>query len=272
MSLYAVVGNPVEHSRSPYIHQLFANQTEEAVDYCAVKVDPDSFDSFVKKFFDDGGAGLNVTVPFKEAAYRLTERHGPRAMLARSVNTLYLDDSGTLCGENTDGIGLVRDIQDNNSFPIQEKRVLLVGAGGAARGALAELVNHGPASVILVNRTFSKAEQLKEEFDSFAPVEAFSYDNFEATEFDLIVNATSLGLTGNLPPLEKNVLAPGCCCYDMMYGAGGTGFVQWAKENGAALALDGIGMLVEQAAESFSIWRGKKPETGAVISLLREQS
>ena len=173
MSLYAVVGNPVEHSRSPYIHQLFANQTEEAVDYCAVKVDPDSFDSFVKKFFDDGGAGLNVTVPFKEAAYRLTERHGPRAMLARSVNTLYLDDSGTLCGENTDGIGLVRDIQDNNSFPIQDKRVLLVGAGGAARGALAELVNHGPASVILVNRTFSKAEQLKEEFDSFAPVEAF---------------------------------------------------------------------------------------------------
>ncbi len=272
MSIFAVIGNPVAHSKSPYIHKLFANQIEENIEYRAIKVEADGFDSFVKKFFADGGTGLNVTVPFKEAAYRLVEGHGRRALLAKSVNTLYLDDTGTLCGENTDGIGLVRDIQDNNDFPIQGKRILLLGAGGAARGAIAELVNHDPSSIFLVNRTFSKAKKLEKEFGSFVPVEAFGYENFKETGFDLVINATSLGLTSELPPLEKNVLAPGCCCYDMMYGIGDTGFVQWAKENGAALALDGIGMLVEQAAESFSIWHKGQTDTGAVIRILKGQS
>ena len=272
MSLYNVVGNPVEHSKSPYIHQLFAAQTGEDLEYRAVKVEADNFDNFVKEFFIDKGAGLNITVPFKEAAYRLAERHGEHAALARSVNTLYLDDAGTLCGENTDGIGLVRDIQDNNGFSIRERRVLLLGAGGAARGALSELINHQPSSIVLLNRTLSKAQQLKEEFGGLAEVESFCYENFSATGFDLIINATSLSLSGELPPLNRNALQPGCCCYDMMYGVEATVFVRWAKGNGVVLALDGLGMLVEQAAESFSIWRGKKPDTGPVISILREQS
>ena len=191
MSLYNVVGNPVEHSKSPYIHQLFAAQTGEDLEYRAVKVEADSFDNFVKEFFIDKGAGLNITVPFKEAAYRLAERHGEHAALARSVNTLYLDDVGTLCGENTDGIGLVRDIQDNNGFSIRERRVLLLGAGGAARGALSELINHQPSSIVLLNRTLSKAQQLKEEFGGLAEVESFCYENFSTTGFDLIINDTS---------------------------------------------------------------------------------
>ena len=269
MSLYAVVGNPVTHSKSPRIHQMFAEQTGLEMEYVAITVESSGFSAFVHKFFDDGGQGLNVTVPFKEAAYELADQHAPRAALAKSVNTLFLDGSGVLCGDNTDGLGLARDIQENNGFSIQDKRVLMLGAGGAVRGVLAELINYHPQSITLLNRTLSRAETLAEEFATHFTLEVQNYHDFSDASFDLIINGTTLSLSGELPALDPRTLADGCCCYDMMYGDEDTVFVTWAKDNGAALALDGLGMLVEQAAESFAIWRGVHPQTAPVIKVLR---
>ena len=269
MSLYAVVGNPVEHSKSPQIHHLFAEQAGLDLEYLAIKVEAGGFAAFVSKFFVDGGKGLNVTVPFKEAAFELADHYAPGAALAKSVNTLFIGDEETLHGDNTDGIGLVNDLQQNNSVSIQGNRILMLGAGGAIRGALAELVNHQPASITILNRTLSKAEQLANEFGGLIDMRARDYGSFDETEFDLIINGTSLSLTGELPELEKSVMAENACCYDMMYGIEDTVFVAWAKQNGTALALDGLGMLVEQAAVSFSIWHGVHPDTAPVIAALR---
>ncbi|MDP6652553.1 MAG: shikimate dehydrogenase, partial [Gammaproteobacteria bacterium] len=178
MSLYAVVGNPVEHSKSPQIHHLFAEQTGQDLEYLAIRVEAGGFAAFVGKFFADGGKGLNVTVPFKEAAFELADYHTQRAALAKSANTLFLGDEATLHGDNTDGIGLVNDLQQNNSVSIQGNRILMLGAGGAVRGALAELVNHQAASITILNRTLSKAEQLVSEFDGLINMHARDYGSF----------------------------------------------------------------------------------------------
>lgn len=268
---YAVVGNPVKHSKSPLIHSLFAQQSGKDLVYEAIEVEEDNFEGFVKDFFANQGAGLNITVPYKEKAFTLADSCSPRAQLAKAVNTLFVDDQNKLCGENTDGWGLVTDIKVNHAFPIKGKRILILGAGGAVRGALAALVFEQAANISIANRTLSRAEQLREEFKSHASVEALSYEAIGQQQFDLIINGTSSSLSGELPPISPELLAPDCCCYDMMYGDKDTTFVSWAKQNGAALSVDGLGMLVEQAAEAFAIWNGVRPDTAGVIDQLRKE-
>lgn len=269
MSHYAVIGDPVQHSKSPIIHQQFAQQTGQDVTYEAIRVERGELAQFIRDFFANGGAGLNITLPHKEAVYALAAGHSERALEARAVNTLYLDKSGQLYGDNTDGVGLVRDIQNNLHVAIAGKRVLLLGAGGAVRGVLGPLLKAQPSSVCIANRTVSRAEQLAREFASKGNVSAGGFDLFAAQQFDLIINGTSMGLVNQMPDIGEEVLAEDCCCYDMMYKSVDTTFVEWAKQHGAQLAVDGLGMLVEQAAEAFAIWRGVRPETADVIKLLR---
>ena len=269
MSQYAVVGNPVKHSKSPRIHRLFASQMGLELEYTAIQLEAENFESQVQKFFAGGGAGLNVTVPFKEKAFLLADSCSERASLAQAVNTLSLDADGALVGDNTDGVGLVRDIKLNHRFEIQQRRILLLGAGGAVRGALSALVAEDPAEITIANRSADKALQLKTEFEHLVKLTASGFGDLDAIGFDLVINGTSLSLEGKLPPVSKAVISSACCCYDMMYGDSDTVFVSWARANGAVLALDGLGMLVEQAAESFAIWHGLRPQTQPVISQLR---
>ena len=267
---YAVVGNPARHSKSPLIHTLFARQSGQELVYEAIEVEEDRFEAFVNDFFAKQGAGLNITVPYKEKAFALVDSCSPRASLAKAVNTIFLDDENKLCGDNTDGWGLLTDIKANHDFPIRDKRILILGAGGAVRGALAALAYEQAAAITIANRTLSKAEQLRDEFEQYANVNAVSYAAIGKQQFDLIINGTSLSLSGELPPISPELIAANCCCYDMMYGDDDTPFVSWAKQNGATLSLDGLGMLVEQAAESFAIWNGTRPQTAPVIDQLRK--
>lgn len=276
MSKYAVLGNPVSHSKSPLIHSMFAQQTDQTMSYVAIPLEKNEFEAFVRKFFAEGGAGLNVTVPFKGNAFALAASCSPRAELAQAVNTLFLDDNGRICGDNTDGVGLVSDLKLNNKVAISGQRVLILGAGGAVRGIMAALVYEKAAAITIVNRDVSKAELLAEEMQSMAPIAAMSYamlqeDANNGRSYDLIINGTSSSLKGEMPKLDAKVIAPGCCCYDLMYSATDTLFLQWAKQEGARKSIDGLGMLVEQAAEAFALWRGVRPNTASVMAHLREQ-
>jgi shikimate dehydrogenase len=276
VSKYAVLGNPVSHSKSPLIHSLFAQQTNEEMSYRAIPLEENEFEGFVRNFFAEGGGGLNVTVPFKGNAFSLAASCSPRAELAQAVNTLFLDDEGNICGDNTDGVGLVTDLKLNNKVVINGKKVLILGAGGAVRGVMAALVYEQAAAITIVNRTVSKAELLVEEMQSMAPVEAMSYEMLQEAasngrSYDLIINGTSSSLQGEMPKLDATLIAPGCCCYDLMYSATDTPFVKWGKTEGANVSIDGLGMLVEQAAEAFALWRGVRPNTAAVMAHLREQ-
>lgn len=268
MARYAVIGSPIAHSKSPLIHRLFAEQTAQDVQYEAIKVEADEFDTFVLDFFAQGGAGLNVTVPHKERAYNIAKVLEPKAELAAAVNTLYLNDEKTLCGDNTDGTGLVRDLQSNHNVQIKGKTILVIGAGGAVRGALVSLIESQPAAIMVVNRTVAKANDLRGVFKEKFDIKTSGFDRLEG-KYDLIINGTSLSLSGEIPAISSERLSENSCCYDMMYGKEDTAFVAWAKSNGAAFALDGLGMLVEQAAESFLRWRGVRPETAPVIAALR---
>ncbi len=276
MSNYAVVGNPVNHSKSPKIHTLFAEQTGEDLSYTAIPLEEEEFDPFVRGFFAEGGGGLNVTVPFKEKAFVLAASCSPRAELAKAVNTLFLDDQGSICGDNTDGVGLMTDIKLNNGIAVVDSRVLILGAGGAVRGVLAALVYEQPAAITVVNRTVAKADVLAGEFQSMASIEAMSYEALQeqadaGRSFDLIINGTSSSLQGDLPLLDAKLLAPECCCYDLMYAADDTPFVKWGRHSGAKTSIDGLGMLVEQAAEAFALWRGVRPQTATIIAQLRQR-
>ena len=266
---YAVVGNPVSHSKSPLIHQLFATQTGITLEYTTIQAQEENFSDVVTHFFAQGGKGLNITVPFKEKACRLIQQCSKRADLAKAVNTLLINTEGKLYGDNTDGVGLVTDIKLNHNFDLAAKRILILGAGGAVRGVLSALVKESPTSITLMNRTASKALQLKEAFKAVFTINIASYDEASHQQYDLIINGTSLSLQGNLPPIQSTILAGDCCCYDMMYGKQDTVFIHWAKERGAGLALDGLGMLVEQAAESFYLWHGIKPVTSTVIKTVK---
>ncbi len=245
--------------------------------YQAIPLEENEFEGFVRNFFAEGGGGLNVTVPFKGNAFALAASCSPRAQLAQAVNTLFLDRDGDICGDNTDGIGLVTDLKINNKVTISGQRVLILGAGGAVRGIMAALVYEQAAAITIVNRTVSKAELLVEEMQSIAPVQAMSYDMLQGAaskgqSYDLIINGTSSSLQGEMPNLDAKLMASGCCCYDLMYSASDTPFVQWAKKEGASLSIDGLGMLVEQAAEAFALWRGVRPNTVPVMEYLREHS
>tara|TARA_B100001029_G_scaffold82845_1_gene68008 strand:- start:39 stop:851 length:813 start_codon:yes stop_codon:yes gene_type:complete len=269
MSFYAVIGDPVSHSKSPLIHSLFATQTGESISYIAQKVVADKFEAFVSEFFEGGGLGLNVTLPHKERAYKLARNCDKGAQTAEAANTLFLDSTGEICAANTDGPGLVADIKLNNGVQIRGKDLLLLGAGGAVRGALVSLIEEKPSSITVVNRTLSRANSLKNKFNKIPRIKTSTYDDLDH-DYDLIINGTSLGLTNEVPPLKAMNVRQGAFCYDMFYADGQTAFVHWAKANGAEKAIDGLGMLVEQAAESFLLWRGVRPETRPVIEELKK--
>ena len=267
---YAVMGNPIAHSKSPRIHRLFAQQTGEALDYEALLVEADDFAEAVADFFfSDGGKGLNITVPFKQEAWQLADRLSPRAEPAGAVNTLMVKD-GALYGDNTDGAGLVRDLTVNHGVELRDKRILMLGAGGAARGVILPLLEQGPALLHIANRTVARAEQLAEHFAPHGALGASGFDTLD-DDFDIVINATAAGLDNDVPALPEGVVNPHTLCYDMMYGSGPTAFVRYCTGRGAARALDGLGMLVEQAAESFHLWRGARPDTRPVIQALRHQ-
>jgi len=268
VSRFEVVGNPVSHSKSPIIHQAFARQTGIELDYSAMELAEPDFESGVQEFFAAGGKGLNVTVPFKERAFRLARSYSPLTAMAKAANTLFLDAAGEIAADNTDGKGLLMDLA-HHDISLTNKRVLVIGAGGAVRGVLAAMVDTALDDLVIVNRTPERARQLATEFGSVLPMQVLLFEELGKTNFDVIINGTSLSLVGELPPLSNLVLGPNCCCYDMMYADKPTVFQTWALEAGAGLALDGLGMLVEQAAESFAIWHGVRPETKEVISHLR---
>ncbi|WP_397450725.1 shikimate dehydrogenase [Pseudomonas sp. NA-150] len=268
MDHYVVFGNPIAHSKSPLIHRLFAEQTGQRLDYSTLLAPLDDFTGAAQKFFHTG-SGANVTVPFKEEAFRLADSLTERAQRAGAVNTLRKGLDGRLLGDNTDGAGLVRDLTVNAGVSLQGKRILLLGAGGAVRGALEPLLAEKPQVLVIANRTVEKAEQLAHEFADLGPVFPSGFDWLEES-VDLIINATSASLAGELPPISPSLIKPGhTVCYDMMYGKEPTPFCRWATEHGAVLVLDGLGMLAEQAAEAFYLWRGVRPLTAPVLAELR---
>jgi shikimate dehydrogenase len=264
---YAVVGHPVTHSRSPFIHARFAAQTKQSLEYGRIDVTPERFEAVVLDFFAGGGRGLNVTVPHKEAAARLAETLTPRAADAGAVNTLYLSDDGRLAGDNTDGVGLVTDIEANRGYPIKGKHVLLLGAGGASRGVVGPILARSPCSLTIVNRRAERAVELAERFASRGAVTGGDYELMQTGSYDLIVNATSASLTGSLPPLPSSI-DTNTAAYDMAYSDSGTPFTRRLEELGAHRVWQGYGMLVEQAAEAFFVWRGIRPDTRSVLGEL----
>ncbi|XOZ32671.1 shikimate dehydrogenase [Halomonadaceae bacterium KBTZ08] len=265
---YAVVGNPIEHSLSPRIHGAFADQTGDNLVYERLWAPLEGFHDTVERFFAEGGSGLNVTVPFKQQAWEMAGRHEPRASRAGAVNTLWRDGNATLVGDNTDGAGLVRDLSINHGVTLAGARILVLGAGGAVRGVLEPLLGESPAQVVIANRTLARAEGLGDLFGDTGAVAASTFEALNGA-FDLVINGTSASLQGELPPLPEGLIVPATVCYDMMYSQQETAFNAWARQQGATLRLDGLGMLVEQAAESFYQWRGVRPETQPVIAQLR---
>lgn len=269
--LYAVFGNPVAHSRSPQIHGLFAQQFGEDIRYERVLAPLKDFPGAVRQFLHDGGRGFNVTVPFKEEAWRMARRRTPRAEQAGAVNTVTVGADGFLTGDNTDGAGLVRDITRNLGWLLRDQRVLVIGAGGAVRGALGPLLAEQPRLLVVANRTREKALALAARFSGDGVIEGCGFDDLgDAHPFDVIINGSSASLAGELPPISPSAVSGSTRCYDMMYGRAETVFNRWACEQGAGTCADGLGMLVEQAAEAFYVWRGKRPETSGVIAELRE--
>lgn len=265
---YAVMGNPIAHSKSPQIHSMFARQTGQSLRYEALPVAEGSFADAVSEFlYSDAGKGLNITVPFKQEAWQLADQLSARAELAGAVNTLLLED-GTLYGDNTDGAGLVRDLTHNQGVALKNKRILMLGAGGAARGVVLPLLDQQPATLHIANRTVSRAEELVERFANHGVLEASGFDTLQ-DDFDIVINATAAGLNGEVPPLPDGIIGKHSICYDMMYASEPTAFVRYCNERNASQSVDGLGMLVEQAAESFRLWRGVMPDTQAVIAALR---
>ena len=267
---YAVFGNPIKHSYSPIIHKEFASQTKQKLIYKRELVPIESFAASVDKFFRGGGLGLNVTLPFKTEAHDYADIVTDRALLAGAANILSRMPNGDICGDNSDGIGLITDIKINLGWKIRSKRVLVLGAGGAVRGVLKPLLQENPRSIVIANRTVKKAEALVKAFQDQFEISVCGYDNLCSRSFDLIINGTSAGLLEKGLRLPDRILSTeNIACYDMMYGEKQSAFLDWAVLRGADIA-DGLGMLVEQAAESFFIWRGVRPQTEPVIKLLRE--
>jgi len=272
---YAVFGNPIAHSKSPLIHTLFAKQTQQDLSYDKKHIELDQFAHEARTFFHEGGQGLNITVPFKLDAFTFSDVLTQRAKLAGAVNTLKKQEDGKILGDNTDGVGLVRDITKNLGWNIKGNHILILGAGGAVRGVLTPLLEQAPQKIVIANRTLSKAQELIPLMKSDL-IFACSYENIPAHSFELVINGTSSSLAGDLPPLENHLLASYSACYDMMYSKQPTPFMAWASSLGCTHVADGLGMLVEQAAESFRLWRESRDNpillnTQAVIDEVRRQ-
>jgi shikimate dehydrogenase len=269
---YGVVGHPVNHSLSPFIHAIFARETGQAMSYRPFDVGPEEFETRVRAFFDEGGLGLNVTLPHKIAAVELADELTERAAHAAAVNTLARQDNGKLLGDNTDGAGLVRDLCDNLGVVITNRRLLIIGAGGATRGILAPLLGLEPSAVMIANRTPERAQALAAAFADLGATQGIGFEHIEPKAFDVVINATSASLSGDIPPLPESAIGAETVCYDLAYGRAASAFVQWAQRLGCARAEQGLGMLVEQAAESFRMWRGVRPATAQVLAALRERA
>ena len=273
---YAVMGNPVTHSKSPAIHRMFASQFKDNIDYTAIQVDLDGFADAVRQFRDTGGRGLNVTVPFKLEAFRLADTRTDQAEKAQAANTLRFSRDGRIEAHNTDGLGLVRDLarllgtkwREHAAGLFAGKSILVLGAGGAVRGVLAPMLECAPAMVVIANRTIARAQELKQ-IAGTPLVRVCGFDDLAGQRFDIVINGTSASLKGEVPPLPRGIFRAGALAYDMMYGNHSTPFMDWARQNHAATVSDGLGMLVEQAAESYYFWRGKRPETAEVMAALR---
>jgi shikimate dehydrogenase len=266
--LYGVIGHPIAHSWSPFIHGLFARQTEQALVYKRFDVPPAKFRRHVAHFFLHGGRGLNVTLPHKVEALELANELTPRAERAGAVNTLMIQGENEIIGDNTDGEGLVRDLRDNCGLDIAGLRILILGAGGATRGILAPLLALEPGEIVIANRTAARASTLAREFAPLGNLIGCGFDSQSLENFDLVINATSASTEGETPPISQALLHEATVCYDLAYSKAKTPFVLWAEGNGCQRALQGWGMLVEQAAESFSLWRGIRPETAPVLQAL----
>ena len=268
---YLVLGNPIAHSKSPLIHAMFAEQTGQHLTYDALLVELDAFAETLKRLQAEGVKGVNVTVPFKQEAWQAMSLLSERAKHAKAVNTIVFTPNGELFGDNTDGVGLVADLQQNNGVSLKGKRILLLGAGGASRGVIAPFLAEAPYKIIVANRTVARAHELVADFAGLhqGKLSGCGFDELDAQSFDVVVNATAASLSGELPPVPQSIFAENACAYDMMYAAEPTVFMNWATQAGAATVLDGLGMLVEQAAEAFYIWRGIRPRTRQVIASLR---
>lgn len=267
MDRYAVIGNPISHSKSPFIHMLFARQTQQHLTYEAIELPEGGFSEGISQLFGQGLSGCNVTVPFKQDAFNYAYQLSPRAELAGAVNTLKKTDDGLILGDNTDGAGLLADLK-NHIGELAGLRVAILGAGGAARGVVGPLLEANPAHLVIANRTFEKAHTLAERFSALGSVSACQLSELDDS-FDLVINATSASLAGQNVELPEVMIHSNLYCYDMMYSNKLTPFNQWAKELGAYRVFDGLGMLVAQAAESFALWRGLRPGTRQVIFELR---
>ncbi|MDJ0711660.1 MAG: shikimate dehydrogenase [Woeseiaceae bacterium] len=266
---YGVMGYPVSHSRSPVIHRLFALQTNQNIQYELLQVAPEKLETAVRQFQRTGGRGLNVTVPHKAEVAKLCDHLSERASTAGAVNTLAFID-GEIHGDNTDGIGLLRDLAVNLGIQLEGSRILILGAGGATRGIVGPLLEMQPASLLIANRTVGKAEIIADHFKRWGPVASSSFDDIPVDQkYDLIINATSAGFKGEAPPYPSSAVSPETICYDLSYGLTPTPFSVWAREHGAAQSVMGWGMLVEQAAESFNIWRGVRPDTAPVLKQMK---
>lgn len=266
---YAVMGNPIAHSKSPLIHTEFARQTGQSLLYTAELVSLGELPQAVAEFQSRNGKGLNITVPFKQDAFQLATELSARAQRAGAVNTLALRGVNNYYGDTTDGIGLLNDLLGNHRITLKQKNILLLGAGGAVRGVIEPLLQQSPAQLVIANRTADKALQLAEDFADLGNTQGCGFAELAGKKFDLVINGTSASLQGELPPLPDNLLNNNATVYDMMYAATPTPFMIWGTQHGAVLCLDGLGMLVEQAAESFYIWRNVRPQTRPVIELIR---
>ncbi len=265
---YGVIGHPIAHSKSPLLHRWFAEQTGQDISYAAFDIEPRALTASLARLVASGIRGLNVTVPHKQAVVPLTARLAERARLAGAVNTLSVGPDGSLEGDNTDGAGLVADLRDHLQVAVNGARLLILGAGGAARGIVPALLELGPARLLIANRTVERALELAHAFRALGPVAACGFDELADGAFELVINATSAGLRGELPPFPGSIIGPDTVCYDLSYATSDTPFVRWARGHEAREAYDGLGMLIEQAAESFFLWRGVRPETGPVRARL----
>lgn len=268
MDKYAVIGNPIEHSKSPEIHTAFARQTDQSLKYTRLLAPVDGFAAALAEFAAAEGKGLSVTMPFKQQAFQQVDVKSERADLAKSVNTIRIEPNGQTSGDNTDGVGLVTDISINLCWTICDQRVLILGAGGAVRGVLQPLLNELPAELVVANRTADRAIKLVDEFADLGNINATGIEQIHG-HFDLIINATGASLQGEVPDIPKSIVTPQSHCYDLTYAANETPFIRWARDQGATVTSDGLGMLVEQAALAFQIWREVLPDTGPVIKYIR---
>ena len=270
MDKYVVFGNPISHSKSPLIHGLLAKQTQQNIEYTYIEAPVDGFKAAVLAFRAIGGKGCNVTSPFKDEAFQLADHHTEGALLAETANTLTFNDDGTISAETTDGAGFLQDLKNNNA-PLTNKRILLIGAGGAAKGVIKQLLETDPALLSICNRTISKAEALVARFKCFGNIDAISTEQLATTQqpYDLIINSTSASLHGELPPVSSNIFTGCSFVYDMAYSNEPTIFINWAREHGVENVIDGLGMLVGQAAESFEIWRKVKTNIPPILEAVR---